>query len=38
MHEPVFLERMHAARFGFSRLEEAQRLRDRHWNTRVWPS
>ena len=30
MHEPVFLERMHAPRLGLARLEEAQRLGDRH--------
>lgn len=30
MHEAVFLERMHLARFGLARLEEAQRFGDRH--------
>ena len=30
MHQAVFGERMHAARLGLARLEEAQRLRDRH--------
>ena len=30
MHQPVFLERMHLARLGLARLEEAQRLGDRH--------
>ena len=30
MHQSVFFERMHLARLGFARLEEAQRLGDRH--------
>ena len=30
MHQPVFLQRMHLARLGLARLEEAQRLGDRH--------
>ncbi len=30
MHQPVFAERMHAPRLGLARLEEAQRLGDRH--------
>ena len=38
MHQPVVGERMHAARLGLARLEEAQRLRDRHLETRIWLS
>ena len=30
VHQAVFAERMHAPRLGLARLEEAQRLRDRH--------
>ena len=30
VHQPVFLERVHLARLGLARLEEAQRLGDRH--------
>ena len=30
VHQPVFAERMHAPRLGLARLEEAQRLGDRH--------
>ena len=30
VHQPVFLERMHFSRLGLARLEEAQRLGDRH--------
>jgi hypothetical protein len=30
MHDAIFRERMHLARFGFTRLEESQGFRDRH--------
>ena len=30
VHDAIFAERVHGARLGLARLEEAQRLRDRH--------
>src|SRR5215471_13688271 len=30
MHQPIFLQGVHAARFGLARLEKTQGLRDRH--------
>jgi hypothetical protein len=30
VHEAVFFQRVHGARFGFARLQEAQRFRNRH--------